>query len=1071
MNTIRRSLALLGFLAGLNLFTPTHVWPQVSTATISGTARDSSGAMLPGAEVVVRNVETGISRSAVTDAAGRFRIPQLGLGSFEVRASLTGFKTDVRSGIVLTVGREAVLDLTLQVGDVAETVEVTGEAPLVETTSAAVSGLVSDQQIRELPLNGRSLEQLAVLQLGVTISRNAGVGFFSGNVQRINIAGARTSSNSFLLDGSDINDFWNNTPGSVAGVSLGVDTIREFKVLVNNYSAEYGRAGGGVITSVSRSGTNQLHGSVFEFLRNSALDARNFFDRDARNPLERSSPAPFRRNQFGFTVGGPIRQDKAFFFGSYEGLRQRLATTSYNRVPTVETRATAIATVAPYLAFVPLPTPGADRFSDGTQDYVSAISNPTREDYFMMRLDHRFSESDSMFGRYTVDDAEVGNPNSTETFASPALSRNQYFTFEETHVFTPIWLNVFRGGVNRSVGRSECESLVDFPSTLDLIPGRAFGESGGMTLSAGVAGLPGMINCRTAPHNNWYNLYEASNDMTFIRSAHSLKTGMIVKNIRANKQSDNSYSGTYEFATLANFLAGRPLLFESETLSVDSFRSWRQTLYGFYVQDEWKAGPRLALNLGLRYEFVTAPTEANGKAAMLLDILDADTTVFGKKPFLPNVSKKNFSPRIGFAYDVFGNGHTAVRGGFGLYYDQILPVTYSQPAIRNRPFFSRVLIDTPPYPNASALLANATPSLVGANNIMVTDNPYLMQYNFSIQQQFAGSWVLNVGYIGSRGVHLTSVRDGNSAFPDIQPDGRKFFPAGRSRRNPNFAEISNYQTDADSRYHGLVIGLNQRFKNGLQLQVSYTYAKLLDNSSALYAPESSGAGGRTSGDPDDLRPDWGLSAQHVGQNFVSNSTYILPFGAGNSGWREQVISGWQLNGIVTLSAGVPRNVQLSFDRTRTLGNGFTPRPDLVPGASTNPVEGSSAGCPGLSAADRSLKLGTPDLYMDPCAFSLQDAGYFGNLGRNTVIGPGLVSVDMSLAKNFKLPWENGNLQFRSEIFNVINRANFGAPLSNVFSNATIAPGNTRPSVRSDFGLIRDTRTTNRQIQFALKLTF
>jgi hypothetical protein len=1060
---------LLVLLAGCWLI-PT-LSAQVSTATISGTTKDSSGAMLPGTEVVVRNVDTGISRSVVTDASGRFRIPQLGLGSYEIRASLTGFKTEVRSGIVLTVGREAVLDLTLQVGDVAETVEVTGEAPLVETTSAAVAGLVSDQQIRELPLNGRSIEQLAVLQLGVTISRNATVGFFSGNVQRINIAGARTSSNSFLLDGTDVNDFWNNTPGSVAGVSLGVDTIREFKVLVNNYSAEYGRAGGGVITSVTRSGTNQLHGSVFEFLRNSAMDARNFFDRDSRRPLERSSPPPFRRNQFGFTVGGPIRQDKAFFFGSYEGLRQRLASTSYNRVPTPETRLTAVPTIAPYLPFVPLPTPGADRFSDGTQDYVSAISNPTREDYFMVRIDHKFSDDDSLFGRYTFDDAKVGNPNTTETFSNPSLSRNQYFTFEETHVFTPTWLNVFRLGVNRSRGQSECERLVDFPATLDLIPGRPFGYSGGMTLSAGVAGLPGLLNCRTAPHSNWYNLYEASNDMTFIRSAHSLKAGMIVKNIRANKQSDNSLTGTYEFATLANFLAGRPLLFESETLSVDSFRSWRQTLYGFYLQDEWKARPKLTLNLGLRYEFVTAPIEANGKAAMLLDILDKDTTVFGKKPFLPNVSKKNFSPRIGFAYDVFGNGHTAVRGGFGLYYDQILPVVYSQPAIRNRPFFSRVLIDNPPYPNAAALLPSATPSLVGANNIMVTDNPYLMQYNFSIQQQFAGTWVVNVGYIGSRGVHLTSVRDGNSAFPDILPDGRKFFPAGRGRRNPNFAEISNYQTDADSRYHGLVIGLNQRFKNGLQLQISYTYSKLLDNSSALYAPESSGAGSRTSGDPDDLRPDWGLSSQHVGQNFVSNSTYVLPFAANAGGWKEQVAGGWQVNSIITLSAGVPRNVQLSFDRARTLGNGFTPRPDLVAGASTNPIKGTSAGCPGLTGSDRSLKLGTPDLYMDPCVFALQDAGFLGNLGRNTVIGPGLVSVDLGLTKNFKLPWEGTNLQFRSELFNIINRANFGAPLSNVFSNATIAPGNTRPNVRSDFGLIRDTRTTNRQIQMALKLTF
>jgi hypothetical protein len=478
----------------------------------------------------------------------------------------------------------------------------------------------------------------------------------------------------------------------------------------------------------------------------------------------------------------------------------------------------------------------------------------------------------------------------------------------------------------------------------------------------------------------------------------------------------------------------------------------------------------LTLNLGLRYETVTAPIETNGKASMLLNILDPDTTRFGTEPFLPNVSKKNFSPRIGFAYDAFGDGRTAVRGGFGLYYDQILPVVYSQPGIRNRPYFSRALIapvdpaTSIRFPDAHVLLVNAPAAIIGTNNIMVTDNPYLMQYNFSIQQQFAGNWVGNIGYIGSRGVHLISVRDGNSAFPDILPDGRKFFPAGRSRRNRSFAEISNYQTDADSRYHGLVMGLNQRFHNGFQLQISYTFAKLLDNSSAQYAPESSAGGNRISGDPDDLRTDWSLSSQHVSQNFVANTTYILPFYKGQGGWKESAMGGWQLNSILTFSSGVPRNVQVSFDRTRTLGNGFTPRPNLAPGASNNPTSGTTAGCGNLNLIVPGSKLGTPDRFMDPCAFSLQDAGFFGNLARNTVIGPGLAMIDLSLTKNFPMFWEGSNLQFRSEFFNSFNHPNFGAPLSNIFSNANGIP-------RDDFGVIRDTRTTSRQIQFALKFIF
>ncbi|MSO19238.1 MAG: hypothetical protein EXQ56_02055 [Acidobacteria bacterium] len=1069
--------AMLSILLGVMLaaLAPAKLSAQ-SAGTISGTVRDESSAVLPGVEVVMRNVETGFTRTVATDAAGRYSAPQLPLGQYEVRASFTGFKTEVRSGLTLTVGREAVVELILKVGSVAETVEVTGEAPLVETTNSAVAGLVSDQQVRDLPLNGRSIEQLAILQLGVTLSRNGNTGMFSGSVTRINIGGARTTSNSFLLDGTDINDIWNNTPGSVAGVSLGVDTIREFKVLVNNYSAEYGRAGGGVVLSVTRSGTNELHGSAFEFLRNSALDARNFFDRDSLFPSKVTDPPPFRRNQFGFTLGGPIKTDKTFFFGSFEGLRQNLTTTQFSRVPSARIRAFAHPTVAPYLALLPLPAPNAPEGADGTVEYVGQVREPIDENYMMVRADHSFSSSDSLFGRYTFDNANKFTPNIPNTLALADRSRNQYLTIEENHIFSPAWLAVFRAGYNRSVSEEACPRQVEIPSSLDLIPGRPFASSGGITPGSGIVGLS---NCGTSPQGNWYNLLEGSTDMTFIRSGHSLKTGVIGKNIRVNKRGEANQSGSYTFTSLFNFLgisnlAGTPLangptssLFTGQLpLDANTSRSWRQELIGTYIQDEWKATSKLTLNLGLRYEVVTAPSEAFGRGSSLLNPqADRNVKVFGKEPFLPNLSKKNFAPRIGFAYDPTGSGRTVIRGGGGIFYDQILPATYQIAVLRNPPFYVRASITNPPWPNAyQLLLAGVDPGSQALNNFTPSSSPRTMQYNFGVQHQFAGGWVANMLYLGSRGMHLISARDANSALPQIQQDGRYFFPLNAVRRNPNFGEIVNYTTDGNSNYNSLGLGINKRFSQGFQLQGSYNWSKLIDNTSGQYAPETA-SGSRSLMNPDDPRVDRSLSAQNVGQNLVGNVTYELPLGAGASGIAAQLIHGWQLNSIVTLSSGVPVNLELGFNRARNAqvtGTGFQQRPDLVSGSSNNPTDGASIGCAGGFAAG--TPLGTPDLYVDPCAFRLPEAGYFGNLGRNTIIGPPLTNVDFSVLKRFELPREGLSLQWRTEVFNLFNHANFFSPNRTIFSTADGV-------ARSDFGQIRSTRTSARQIQFGLKLLF
>ena len=397
---------------------------QVNTATILGTAKDTSGAVLPGVQVTILNVDTGISRTATTDAGGRYSAPSLSLGNYRVTGTLAGFETIVRSGIVLTVGQDAVVDLSLTVGGVAQTVEVTGAAPLVEATTASLGSLVDENTIRALPLNGRSWDQLALLQPGVVLLDTGGLGgnssYLFGTGERFTVGGQRDVSNSFLLDGTNINDQGNGTPGGAAGTNLGVDTILEFKIFTNSFKAEYGHSSGSVTSAITRSGTNGLHGTAFEYIRNSFFDAMNYFDVGSRTP-------PFKRNQFGGVLGGPIKRDKTFFFGGYEGLRQGQETTQIATVPTALARQGILpktagakttvtvpvnSAIVPFLNLYPLPN-GRD-FGDGTGEFLSAPNIITNEDNFMVRVDHQLNAKTSIFGRYTFDNDNVNAPSPSQ---------------------------------------------------------------------------------------------------------------------------------------------------------------------------------------------------------------------------------------------------------------------------------------------------------------------------------------------------------------------------------------------------------------------------------------------------------------------------------------------------------------------------------------------------------------------------------------------------------------------------------------------------------------------------------
>ena len=1052
------SLLFVSLLLGSQL-----VLAQGTTGTISGVVRDATSAVIPGATVTVMNVDTGITRTVSTDDRGRYHAPNLTLGNYEVQAQLSGFQTGLRSGIRLTVGQEAVVNFTLQVGDVTESVEVVGEAPLVDTTSSAVTGLVDDRTIRDLPLNGRSFDQLVLLQAGALGARRAtDPGSFLGGGSKISISGARPQQNSFLLDGSDVNDPRNAMPGSVAGVLLGVETVREFRVLTNSYSAEFGRAAGGTITAVTRSGTNELHGTVFEFHRNDDLDARNFFDDEV---------PPFVRNQYGFTAGGPIKKNKTFFFGSYEGLRDRLGVTEISPVPNAAARqgilpsgnVTIASGVKPWLDLYPLPN-GRD-FGNGIGEHIFGSSRSTDEDYFLVRVDHTLSSNHSAFFRYNFDDAERSLPSDLPIENTVTASRNQYSTLEVDSILSAATLNAFRFSYNRSTAKEGEVFSGGFPSGLTFVPGVPF-EVGGLLNVTGIASIG---NQRT-PQQWSQNMFEVSDDVTYIRGRHTFKTGFNFKRIRLNRFSTNSGAGTYRFTSgLSAFLRGQPQQFLALIPGKDPNRGLRMALVSFYAQDDFKVSPNLTLNLGLREEFMTSPNEVNGRCSSLPDIMEDSTTV--GCPFFETF-KNNLAPRFGFAWDSRGNGKLVVRGGFGLFYDQPLPTYWLTGPTQLPPFFGvATLRGTLPFPNAFERVDPNQPIFGDLRTFVLTGTTYAMQYNLTVQSEVAPGTALTVGYAGSQGRKLVRTGQINTRIPAILPDGRQCFNtasgavnpscpnADRDVRNPTWGNIRAMITDANSNYNALIVKVEKRLRSGLRLQGVYNYSKIMSvNESVLGADFSSVGGEHQIMDPYNPRADRAPAGYSLKHNFVVSYTYDLPLRL--EGAAGKILGGWQVSGVTSLASGAPSPIVSQFGSDNgSRGSSINERPNLVAGTTDNPVEGASAGC---ETVDAGQKLGGADRYFDPCVFGNGPRGFYGTLGRNTMVGPGLAVFDFSLTKNTSIT-ERTNLQFRAEFFNLFNHTNLATPAPTVFSSSGARVG--------DAGRITSTSTSSRQIQLSLKFVF
>jgi outer membrane receptor protein involved in Fe transport len=1030
---------------------------QLTTASIAGTALDETKGVLPGVTITVTNVETGVARTTVSDDRGYYQVANLPPGNYEVLAELAGFQKFVRSGITLTVGREAVVEMTLRVGDINERVVVTGEAPLVDVSRGSLGEVVESKTITELPINSRDLAALVTLQTGAT---NYRIGRAEGGAgMRLTVGGMRPTSNVLLMDGVALESYHGFVPTGTSETFLGVEAVREFKVETNAYSAEFGRSTGGVFNVVTKSGTNDFHGSVFEFLRNDALDAKNFFDEEK---------PPFRRNQFGFSLGGRIIRNRTFFFGNYEGLRERLGLTTISQTFTAAARQGVLGNrtvtidprVRPYLVMWPLPNGPILDHGDGTGDYSFTVTQPTNENFYQARVDQQISEKDSIFARYTTLRSDRILTLTFPTDRNVEEVRNDYLTVEHKRIFSPNVLNTFRFGLTITDPTINADQDPWDPSLRFIPPVPLVGD-------LSVSGVTGVGNGVTGEARK-VTSFQFIDDVAWTRGIQSLKFGINWNHLIFDGWNPARDAGNYAFGSIADFFNAVPNRFRGAIAEDfnDPFRLFDQNIVGLYVQDDIRLTPRFTLNAGIRYEFITVPVEEHGRVGNFRGDLDfiqsariSDITL--GNPWFDNPSLNNFAPRVGFAWDVAGDGKTAIRGGFGIFHLQFNQSWIRTTAFRMPPFLIEMQAsanipfpniyqvcgpDNPLNPTSPLCSARAAPDFVP----YTFDTPTVQQYNVNIQRQLSERMVLTVGYAGSRGDNLPGVADVNIPRAEIV-DGRLFF-AATTRPNPNFDDLRYRFPGADSTYNSLQVTLNRRFDAGLQFRGSYAFSKSIDDTS----------GNQTAGDVSastnwvpyyyDITWKRGLSSFNTRHNASFNATYELPFGPGRrygsdmTGFAAGLLSGWQLSGIVALVSGFPGAVEIASPLT-AIGI-RTSFPDLVEGADNNPI-----------------REGNSDQYIDPASFAFPAARTMGNLGRNTIILPGLANVDFSLTKNTYFPGvsDQFNVQFRLEVFNLFNRVNLGVPNMVSFDNR----GRPDPT----FGRITETATPARQVQLGLKVLF
>lgn len=1121
LNTDRRLLrtSLLGVLC-FGLLLSESSLAQVSGGSITGTATDPTGAVIPGATVTIVNRGTGVVQTLQTTPTGLFNEPNLDPGNYDVTVKAAGFSS-VKAEAIVDVGHDTVLTMKLPVGTATvEVINVLSAVQTVDLGSTQLNQTVDGKTLRELPLNGRDWTSLSILEPNVhtvdnQLSISAGDNSRSnrGVGTQISIGGTRPQQNNYRLDGITTNDYSGAGPGGALGGTLGVDAIQEFTVVTSNATSDYGRTSGGVVSAVTREGTNHFHGSAYEFIRNSALDAKNYFS---------TTTAPFRRNQFGGTIGGPIYKNKAFFFFNYEGLRQSRTTATIDTVPSPNAakgllQCTQTATAsnkncltpagtvvpangvglqqfridpnsAPYLALYPLPNAGING-DTGTWTFNSSAS--ATEDLYTGRADYVFSDKDSMHAT-ALNDASTDSQPDGFNFVETGLDiTRRVYSVQESHMFSSNVANFLHAGYAYTSSIAPASSTPINPlatdASLGFVPGANVGEIqiGGLSTFFGGVDAEGIYFFR-------YHSYQVGDDLYITKGAHSIQAGFSYERIQSN-DIGNVTNGYYVFGSYANFIGNAPTSFTSNIPGKSIPIYLRQNVYGAYLTDTYHFRPNLTISAGIRYEPISSVGEKYGHLGVMLTPTDPAPTVVSS--LFSNPSFLNFSPRVGVAWDPFGAGKTSVRAAFGIY--DTLPLTYlfALNTVSVAPFGATANLSPAPVGSFGSYSANASnPHL--AYNLAIANptsktayiqrnfsRPYVQQYILNVQQELAKGVSFEFGYTGSHGVRQPlKSNDGNiveplatstiqnltwpALVPTTTSKGTTYATSG-TKLNPAVGAEDTTLFNVSTTYNALNVALRGSGRN-YRLGISYTWAKSLDESSSsnggtnfvnsLIAPFPNYVG-RFKG-PSDF---------NIAQNIVVNGLYTLPGIKNGNSFVNAVSSGYQLGSIFRVASGLPFTPLISGDPLGlSSANTFSlPNRLYGPGCNGNPTDMSQK---------NNYNFLKRQCFAYPMPIPGPNGSYFpqiGNLARNSINGPGITTLDVSAVKNTAVPkfGELARIEFRAEAFNVLNHPNFQVPSR---ANSVIYNGSTVPSVAgkaSDLQLLTITSTAERQIQFGLKLIF
>ncbi|HYR83158.1 MAG TPA: TonB-dependent receptor [Terriglobia bacterium] len=1070
------------------------VTAQGVRATVVGRVTDDTGAVVPGAKITITNVGTNESRSVIVNDSGEYAIPQLAPGQYTVTAEYAGFNKVVRSGIVLETSQQARIDIALKVGTLSEEVEVNAAAPLVTTENAALGNVVDQKKIVELPLNGRDYLQLAFLQPNVFApAANSTLGFRGG----LNVAGNSEIANQYILDGVDNNDETTNQPLHRPIL----DAVREFKVLTGTYSAEYGRQAGGQVIVTTQAGTNAFHGSVWEFHRNSVLDARNFFA---------TQKPSFRRNQFGGVLGGPIRKDRTFFFAGYEGQRRGQQEASLATVPASAFRNGDFSSIStpvrnpfngntPFpgnripqamwskqgsgiLALYPLPNRG------GSPNFDSAAAGHFSIDQWSARVDHRLGMNDNVYGAYEFADSSefyaLSNPlcsaRDVPGWGCDELQRTQHAVVVWTHIFSQRLVNEARIGYTRfGFYRLQQDRDVNVIQPLGIggltdAGVTPFNNGAPQIQVTGYATIGGPTNLPQGRHDNTYNYIE---NMTFITGQHSMKFGFDIRRFLFNSfftsfgRGAFQFDGTFTGNPVADLLLGMPR--QADRNLGTPFHNSMTFSSGYYFQDDWKIAPKLTLNLGVRYDLDLPETERVNKIASFDPARNTIKAAGGVEYYIDNNSptglssrprpeigrrlwstdKNNFAPRIGLAWRPFGGTSTVVRAGFGTFYNHQIVGNGLTPLSRNSPFRLRQTsgpfqaTDRPDLANAFS----GIPSVVAPGIDPNFTTAYVNQWSFGIQRELASNLILDISYLGSQGHKLPIPWNINQALPGPgSVASRRPFPGYGNITGGYISSIGN------SNFNSLSVRAERRMTKGLSFISSYAWSKSVDDNAGVST--GSDASGVFAQDARNLRVERSVSDYDIAHRFVFSTVYDLPFGNTQNRTLHAIAAGWQLSGILTLQTGPPFTVFSGRDESNTGGGATQDRPNLI-GNPNIPNPGPDRWfntCTLLAnGTQRNCLPG------DTPAWQINAISTFGNAGRNILRSDGLKNIDVGLSRSFRFT-ERVALQFRSEFFNVTNHPNFVQP------NQSAASGSFATVSRAAF---QSQTGAQRQIQFAAKVVF